>query len=329
MSLSLHAQSEDELNGITEAKQRIKNLKTQIQAFEDVLMEKRTLLRSEEDSLLIKQQCLKLKEKPVAKNRSVTPIDVSSSSEEDEQPVLKQKKLPRSRTKRRIQESPEESVMDSGEDKQIDDGLSNHGAEEYMDCEDDISYTTSCHEERKTQKRLIAPVRVSPMPPLPPSRVAIPSAANRSLLAISPAPSSSSAPSAAAAESHGRLDAKQNARKNAEYDVGDLVEVEYTTGEDGLEHIEFAEVVSTEPLPVTTRNGREVFRQMKIQWVYDYKALADELGEDCLAEMDFMEGDMAFSNHDQHINVYNVCISKRCLTIGAILSVLFSSVRCC
>ena len=49
-----------------------------------------------------------------------------------------------------------------------------------------------------------------------------------------------------------------------------------------------------------------MYRQMYIKWVYDYKALVDEIGADTLAELDFMEGDYSYSNHGQQVNVYNV-----------------------
>ncbi len=254
MSFSLHAQTSDALNGIPEAKQRIKQAELEISALEGVVAARRSRLEGMKYDLSVKQQHIERQQKPL-------PVVIPDSSD-DEKPVVR---IATKQNRRR------RYIDDSSED-----------------------------ESAALRSPPPAP-RCAPLPsPMQASPVEMPPAALASAAAAAPSKGKGN---------NEKLTAEQKARKNTEYAVGDLVRVEYMTVDDNVEHIEFAEVKSMGPLPHSTRSGREVFRLMTINWVYDYKSLVDELGEETLAGLDFMEGDYAYSDHDQEVNVYN-CIGQ-------------------
>ncbi len=254
MSFSLHAQTSDALNGIPEAKQRIKQAELEISALEGVVAARRSRLEGMKYDLSVKQQHIERQQKPL-------PVVIPDSSD-DEKPVVR---IATKQNRRR------RYIDDSSED-----------------------------ESAALRSPPPAP-RCAPLPsPMQASPVEMPPTALASAAAAAPSKCKGN---------NEKLTAEQKARNNTEYAVGDLVRVEYTTVDDNLEHIEFAEVKSMGPLPHSTRSGREVFRLMTINWVYDYKSLVDELGEETLAGLDFMEGDYAYSDHDQEVNVYN-CIGQ-------------------
>jgi len=115
------------------------------------------------------------------------------------------------------------------------------------------------------------------------------------------------AAAAAAPSAHAELTADQHARRNAEYTPGDIVEIEYTVPGDSVEHVAYGEVVRMAPIPMETRSGQPTYRTMRIRWIYDYEALAedDDIDAEALEKLDFEDGDLAFSNHEQDVNVYS------------------------
>ena len=115
-------------------------------------------------------------------------------------------------------------------------------------------------------------------------------------------------PQAAAAAAGEPLTAEQYARRNKEYPVNSIVEIEYSVPGDGMEHIGYGEVVRMAPIPMATRSGQPTHRTMRIRWLYDYEALVSEenVTAEAFEKLNFQDGDLAFSNHEQDVNVYNV-----------------------
>lgn len=102
------------------------------------------------------------------------------------------------------------------------------------------------------------------------------------------------------------LTRQQYARKNAEYKPGDLIKVEYVVPGESMEHIGYCEVVSMGPKPA--RNSGE-YRKLRIKWLYDRDDLLGEVDapdREALDALDFEDGDWAYSNLEQELNVYNV-----------------------
>lgn len=104
------------------------------------------------------------------------------------------------------------------------------------------------------------------------------------------------------------LTREQEARKSLAYQPGDIVAIEYEA-EEG-ERIGAAEVVRMEP--ATDDDDDETqpthHRQMVIRWLYDRDSLLgqpDGLDQDCLETLNFEDGDMAFSDHEQTTAVFN------------------------
>jgi len=105
-----------------------------------------------------------------------------------------------------------------------------------------------------------------------------------------------------------KLTPEQHARRNNEYTTNDIGEIEYAVSGDAMEHIGYGEVVRMAPIPMATRSGTPAFRTMRIRWIYECEDLMaeDSISPDAFEKLDFEDGDMAFSNHQQDVNVYNV-----------------------
>lgn len=245
-------------------------------------------------SYVPQQQRQRQQEEKSAINPSPQPEEPAADMDESEslEPIVKKKRL------RRLRRIADDEDDDDEEQSVIE--LDPPGSYACTNCQESVdgrSSNTDLPPEARTRRLCILCNMLHPQP------------------APTEAASSSSSSSAAAASSDGDTpNAAQLARANVEYQVGDIVQLEYTRENEEHESLGYGEVVRMLPIPRATRSGHPTYRQMVIRWIFEYDDLlreeADSIDADILAEVEFEDGDYAFSHHEQQINVYNVVGTK-------------------